>query len=84
MVYLADYLAQVREHHPLASMVSPKVSLSELLTGLMLTWPGAVPELEYDALVSYLTARVSGYGSAVWLARPRRRLHLALAAPRTR
>lgn len=61
MLFLAGYLADLREHHPLSDTVSPKVSLSELLTGLWLAWPPDVPESVYDALVSYAKSHVASY-----------------------
>lgn len=66
MLLLADYLAQLREHHHLAADVTPLVSLDELLGGLRLAWPPTAAEGELAALADYARHQVAGYyGKAV-------------------
>lgn len=67
MMFLADYLAELREHQPLARAITPPVSLEELLGGLRLAWPGGVDDdPECEALADYARHQVSRYyGNAV-------------------
>jgi hypothetical protein len=61
MLFLADYLAELRQHQYLASHLTPSIGLEELLSGLRLAWPSNTPESDYDTFVDQARREVAGY-----------------------
>ncbi len=58
MFFLADYLAALRDHNPVADL-SPPVRLDEVLCGLRLALPDGFGD--YDQIVSKARRDVKGY-----------------------
>lgn len=50
MVFLADLIAELRDHQP--KPITPKLRLSDLLAGLAFALPGDFPEYEKQALLA--------------------------------
>jgi hypothetical protein len=59
MVLLAGYLAGLRDHHPLAGTVSPRISLEEVLGALRLALPDGFGD--YEALTAKARRDVQDY-----------------------
>jgi hypothetical protein len=64
-LFLADVLAQLREHHPWASQIDPPISLDELLAGLQRGWPPAVPVTEFQELASHARRAVPRFSDSL-------------------
>lgn len=61
MLLLADFLAELRDHHALSGDVTPPVSLAEVLTGLRLAWPPTAADAELADLTDYARTKVASY-----------------------
>ncbi|TKG61550.1 hypothetical protein [Prauserella endophytica] len=59
VLFLADLLAELRVHHPLAGQVQPEVSLDELLGGLRFCLPSGFGE--HDRLATYTRDHIHSY-----------------------
>lgn len=65
VLLLADYLAELREHHRLAHQIDPPVTLDEVLWGLEMAWPPDA-KADYAAVPDYVRDHIAAYyGSAV-------------------
>jgi hypothetical protein len=63
MLMLADYLAVLRDHNPVADL-DPPVRLDDILRGLRLALPDGFEEASYDAMVAQARQQVQGYYGA--------------------
>lgn len=62
VLFLADHLAELRQHQHLAAEIDPPISLEELLWGLRMAWPPDA-EHDYDTVAAYVRDHVTGYYS---------------------
>jgi hypothetical protein len=62
ILLLADYMADLRDHHPRAADIDPPLRLDEVLNGLRLALPHDFDD--YQAVVSKARSEVPGYYGA--------------------
>lgn len=61
---VADLLAMLREHHPRAEELQPRITLDELVSGLRLALPGAMSDQEVYDVLTAVRQRVPGFYAA--------------------